>query len=95
MSASRWEDWFYLSFANDDAFLGACLVRGRSIEEAVREADRLKINPGGEALGGPVPVGGLPDEKFRERLLSKTELGAVFPDLMRVPEADYKRARRR
>lgn len=52
--------WWWLSFADPTQpsgrqFLGAVLVRAASLEEATREAWRLKINPGGEIMAFEVP----------------------------------------
>jgi hypothetical protein len=49
--------WWWLSFAEDRAdgsFLGACIVEGRTVFDAVARATELAINPGGEVLGCPI-----------------------------------------
>lgn len=69
MSTKLW----YLSFASPKAFLGACVVEGDGVVEAVKEAARLGINPGGEVLGFEVPVGRM-DVVPRGVLLSREEL---------------------
>jgi hypothetical protein len=75
--------WFYISFADSSRpkgtqFMGAVIVRGADIEEAAREAWRLGINPGGEALGVPLPEGQEPPQKFRERLLQPSDIRDAF-----------------
>ncbi|MBY0561545.1 hypothetical protein [Hyphomicrobium sp.] len=45
---------FYLSFA-DETFLGATVVQGHDLVDAVRNAWDLGLNPGGQVLGGEVP----------------------------------------
>lgn len=72
--------WFYISFCDPDRpkgtqFLGAVIVRADDMASATREAWRLGINPGGEALGFSIPLVYLRNsEGYRERLLSKEEL---------------------
>lgn len=57
--------YWYLSFATDEDFLGACVIEARSFMHAVLESHRLKINPGGEVKGvaipelGPLPINAL------------------------------------
>lgn len=71
--------WWWLSFADagkpkGQQFLGACVVRGTDMLGAIQNAWDMAINPGGEALGsGPIPAHLLPDECWRNRLLSKNE----------------------
>ena len=60
-------DLWWLSFADDDGFLGAVLVNAISYLDAVQLATMLGLNPGGEILGvnlqEPVAEAGLtPDE---------------------------------
>ena len=72
--------WFYLSFADDDAFRGACVVEAASAEDAVTVSWQRGINPGGEIMlietddEPPLP---------KYRLLSKEEIGpgATLGDL--------------
>jgi hypothetical protein len=66
--------WFYLSFADADRFLGACVVEAESAKEAPRVASAHGINPGGEVLIIPSPDGG-PGPHPTYRLLSRSELG--------------------
>lgn len=67
---------WYISFADDDAFLGGTVVEAESAEAALMEATSRGLNPGGEAaiLEVPREVEDLPDFKrmrtWRERLLS-------------------------
>jgi len=79
--------WHYISFADDTGFLGAVVVRGSDLVDAVKEAHRLKINPGGEALGGAIPDGGVLPEHARNRLLSKADVDAIWGDGVRL--GDY------
>jgi hypothetical protein len=49
--------YFYISFAADDGFRGATVVKGRSAEDALKEATRRGLNPGGEAAILAFPPG--------------------------------------
>ena len=49
--------WFWLSFASDDAFLGAAIVEADTVMAAVIAAARMGICPGGDCMGIPIPNG--------------------------------------
>lgn len=70
--------WWYLSFADEDRFLGGAYIQAFGTMSAVTTATVLGLNPGGEvAAWGPIP-----DEQMnlhvpvenRMRLLSKEEI---------------------
>jgi hypothetical protein len=90
--------WWYLSFVQADEdgsnerFIGACLVEGDDLISAVTRSHSLSCNPGGSVMGLPVPEGYLPDREFRERLLSKSDVLAFWPDSKRM--ADIEREER-
>jgi hypothetical protein len=68
--------WHYLSFANNEAFLGAAIVRAHGIVTAVERARKLAIYPGGEVMGAPIKskeLSRVPKE-LRNRLLTETEV---------------------
>ena len=70
--------WWWLSFVDPNLdvghrFLGAAIVRGAGMVDAVREAWRLGVNPGGEVAGGPMRPAHVPGWAFRERLLTRAE----------------------
>ncbi len=71
--------WFYLSFA-DDGFIGAAIVIADDIESAARTCWELGINPGGQVLGCNLPGSAVPDQSFRNRLLSRKEVTEAFKD---------------
>lgn len=53
--------YFWLSFCDPDKpegtqFVGACIIRGDNMIEAVQNAHRLGINPGGEVQGFEIPA---------------------------------------
>ncbi len=49
----RW----WLSFAGETEFLGACVVRAESSKAAHQLATRLGLNPGGSVMILPLPEG--------------------------------------
>lgn len=69
--------WWWLSFADPARpkgaqFQGVAIVRGEDLRAAIKEAWRLKINPGGEVMGTPL-VQLVPAAEWRERLLTREE----------------------
>jgi len=66
---------FYLSFAGEEGWLGACYVEAASFELAMFEAHRQGCNPGGEIAAWDVDflAEDLGDE-WRNRLLTKADL---------------------
>jgi hypothetical protein len=86
--------WFYLSFA-EETFKGACIVKAATFLEAVREAHRLKINPGGQVRGHQIPEDAVYDPKYRNRLLSKEDLQEMLPHEEIMTEGERMRRERR
>jgi hypothetical protein len=84
-------EW-WLSFSDDDKFLGACIVQGmtndmKSIDSAIRESERLRLHPGGNTVVGyPLPIADLPfiGERWRRRLLSWQECEALAAELQKT-----------
>jgi hypothetical protein len=76
--------YFWLSFVDDtrpkgEQFLGGCAVEADSVEQAIRRAWALGINPGGEVAAVQVPKH-LEKNLTRyglDRLLTKAELNAM------------------
>lgn len=64
--------WWWLSFADESGFLGACIVCGAGMMEATIIARGLGCNPGGEVLGEELE--NLPPDEYRERLLSREDI---------------------
>ena len=74
--------WWYLSFADDDGFLGGVYVEAESFLEAVTQADVHGANPGGEVLGaGPLPCGPSPERAHR-LLRTKAEVDLAADELV-------------
>lgn len=70
----------YMSFVKDECFLGACIVHADDQEDALRVAWRKNCNPGGEVMSVIVRHN-LPDEKWFDRLLAKTDLAEMECEL--------------
>lgn len=68
--------WFYLSFATDTTFLGACVIKASDVLGAVEKATRLELNPGGEIM--ILPVDG-PGPFPPHQLMSKAEMQKCDP----------------
>lgn len=69
-------DWWWLSFADEEGFRGACLVQGMGQVDAISRAWVLKINPGGEVASvGPLTVDVIErvPEDWKNRLLTKAD----------------------
>jgi hypothetical protein len=72
--------WFYLSFADDQAFRGAAIVEAHGPAHAMELTHRLGINPGGQVAAWELPeqiAATLPAEA-KNRLLNKPELERLF-----------------
>ncbi len=69
--------YWWLSFATDEGFRGVVILRARSMEEAVTISHRLKLNPGGQVAGFPMPASVVPPLSHVGRLLSKAELNSL------------------
>lgn len=70
--------YYWLSFADPDLpegtqFLGAVIVYASDFITAIKVSHHLKINPGGEVQGMPIPVEKKIPSKWIECLLSKEE----------------------
>jgi hypothetical protein len=69
--------WWWLSFADESGFLGACIVgRCGNVVDAVKTAHVFGCNPGGEVRGLPISDESMRgvDERDRFRLMGKAEM---------------------
>jgi hypothetical protein len=73
--SQRPEMWWWLSFADDEGFLGGVLTRARGFLSAVQKARNLGINPGGEVQGIEIPED-VPEshKSYADQLLSKQDI---------------------
>jgi hypothetical protein len=70
----RWR-LFWMSFADAGGFKGCAIVRAANYGHAIQRCWDLKVNPGGEVLGGPMPLYAeeyVPSE-YLDRLLNRPE----------------------
>ena len=83
-----YETLWYISFATDDEFLGSAIVLGTDLESAAAAAHEQGCNPGGQALGAPLP----PEESVKVpsgsigRLLTKEDVDAIWSDCATLGE---------
>ena len=67
---------WWLSFATEERFLGACVVEAYGIITAVLETHRLKINPGGSVAAWSLPSE--PDlSRWANQLLTRRDVGEM------------------
>lgn len=73
---------WWLSFAGEEGFLGVCILEAPTFLFAVFKTHLLAINPGGEVKGFEIPEKHHDDviPEMMDRLLSKSDLLALFPD---------------
>lgn len=71
--------WWWLSFAGEEGFRGACIVRARGFLGAVQRAHALEINPGGEVRSTEIPGWTPTDEEatWTNRLLTLADIEAM------------------
>ena len=66
-------NWYWISFADEDAFLGVAVVDAADEKGAIEKTHELKINPGGEALILLLQKAHVPPASHSNRLLTKAE----------------------
>lgn len=81
--------WVYISFADDGGFRGGVIIQSPDHPGlACTEAHRRKINPGGQAMVLGIPDGKVPEEKWRNRLLTKAQVMEMWPDSKRLGDME-------
>ena len=86
-------NFWWLSFCNaqlppGDQFLGACLVPASDIVQAIEEARRLGINPGGEVKGlaaDPATTALIP-ARWKNRLLTRTQCAEMDKEVLAIQD---------
>lgn len=78
-SSEHVEPWWWLSFADGSLpegqqFLGVAIMQGYTIEAVITESHLSGINPGGEIQYVQIPEEHIPEEQYRNRLLTGKEL---------------------
>lgn len=70
--------WWYLSFAAE-VFLGGVIVYAHGLVDARMQLPALGIqSPGGQVFGARLPDDLLPTAEYRNRLLNKTDVLAIW-----------------
>ena len=89
----------WVSFADDEQCRGVCFLLAHDVPDAAREAHRLGINPGGEVLAFPIPIGSAEASAVREtclanmnRLIQVDELSQLIPGLVKLGDAETEAA---
>lgn len=78
--------WWYVSFADEQQFLGGCIVEAKHPSEAVKICRGLNLGLPADADSVSIPIvnlATLPDERWRNRLLSKDDMmeaGMIGPE---------------
>jgi hypothetical protein len=91
---------WWLSFADADRpeseqFLGACIVTGDSLSEALQRSYLLECNPGGEVRVIRIAADTAPyiEDKWRRRILTRVECIELDQHLQEVCAAAAERAK--
>ena len=72
--------WWYLSFADEQAFRGAVLIQAKGPTTALKRCHDLKLSPRGQVYIVDIPEDKLPDEQWTYRVLGIEELEAAFKE---------------
>ncbi len=82
----------YLSFATDEAFLGAAILETGSVASAPMLASIMGINPGGECLAHMIPeeAESCYPAEYRGRLLSKADVDEMSAKVVAAGGEDMK-----
>lgn len=78
---------YYMSFADDGRFLGACVVEAVNVEAAVSRTWKVGCNPGGEIAIVELDAGETLAIEWRDRLLSREE-AENLPEPTRADKTD-------
>ena len=72
------EGWWYLSFADENGFLGGAVVRGRGPVTAMLTARSFGIDPLGQVMA--IPADPPPAPQYRNRLMNLDECKIAWPE---------------
>lgn len=76
--------FWYLSYSGESVFNGGVIVRAFGFVHACQRARDLRINPGGEIMGLPIPADRVPAGKYLDKLLTLADLLEIWPDMERL-----------
>jgi hypothetical protein len=74
--------WHYLSFADDEGFLGGLVLFVHGVMEGMIVSRALGLNPGGEVMC--IPVENLPPQQYLYKLLTREEVEQMDKETVRV-----------
>lgn len=69
--------WWYMSFADENGWLGGCHVQGQTFDAAVKRAWNLGINPGEEIKGLQCPNDYPLPEWAKNKLLNRADMARL------------------
>jgi hypothetical protein len=83
--------WYWLSFCNNNGFIGVCIVQGFGPTDAVRQSHLRKINPGGEVMILEIgrDRGGVIKDEMKNRLLSTAEMERLGMKPRKMTDDEY------
>lgn len=80
-------EWYWLSFAGEDGFLGGIVLQGYGPLDAVARSHESQQNPGGEVAILPLGVEDLDTPaEWKNRLLSKEEMEKLGMEPFRMAD---------
>jgi hypothetical protein len=71
--------WVFCSYADEIKFRGGIFIQADGAIDAALAVYRLGISPGGQMIACSYPEDKLPDEQYRNRILSKADLESLWP----------------
>lgn len=81
---------WWISFADDDKSRGVAIIEAASFGEALREAWRREINPGGEAFGVAIPFAYREIARsYMNRLIPREEAEHIFGPAADLTRPEY------
>lgn len=86
------EVWTYCSFAGESSFNGGAIIKACGVIDAAMKTKQMGINPGGELMTFPLPDSALPEEKYRNRLLTKKDILEFWADAKSLGEIEEEAA---
>lgn len=66
--------WWYLSYASDEGFRGGVYIEAHGPVEAAYLARHRNLSPGGQVQMILVPPEHVPEDRYRNRLLTREEI---------------------
>lgn len=70
--------WWYLSYAGEDGFHGAIVIRAHGMVEACYLSRHRNVSPGGQVWAVPIPDDRIPAPEYCNRLLQIPDIEAIW-----------------